>query len=399
MAGRYNFEQIIDRRGKDALAVDMIPFPDVRVKEGFSRIPMWVADMNFAVLPDIQEKIIERVQHPTFGYFSPREEYFEAIRFWQNRRHGADPRKEEILFENSVLGGLCSAVTAFTEPGDAIFLHAPTYIGFLGTLEKFDRKLVFSGLKRDERGVWRMDYADMEQKIAENRVKMAVFCSPHNPCGRVWEREEVETAMEIFRKHGCLVVSDEIWSDLILPGHRHIPTQSVSEDAKQRTIALYAPSKTFSLAGLTGAYSIIYNQELREKMEKTAARTGYNHLHLLSMYALIGAYSENGLEWVRELMDVLEGHVEKTLAFFAKTAPEIRIAKPEGTYMLYLDCAGWCEKHGMPIRSLQEKGVEAGVIWQNGEPFGMPGTIRMNLALPESLLDEALDRLAKYVFV
>ena len=396
---KYDFDQIIDRRGRDALAVDMIPYEGVEPEEGFSRIPMWVADMNFAVLPDIQELIIERVKHPSFGYFAPREEYYDAIRFWQNARHGiSDLKKEEIHFENGVLGGLACAVEAFTKPGDAILLHAPTYIGFLGTLEKFDRKLVFSDLKRDESGIWRMDYEDMDRKLSENAVKLVVFCSPHNPCGRVWERRELERAMELFSRHDCLVVSDEIWSDLILPGHRHIPTQSISEDAKMRTIGLYAPSKTFSLAGLTGAYSIIYKKELGEQMEKTAARSGFNHLHLLSMYALIAAYSPNGLDWCGQLNEVILANVEKTLAFFKTAAPQIRIAEPQATYMLYLDCAEWCEAYDMPVCRLQEKGVRVGVIWQDGEPFGMKQTIRMNLALPGRMLDEALDRLGRFVF-
>ena len=200
--------------------------------------------MNFPTVPAIQKSIQERVAHPAFGYFDPTEDYYDSIIRWQEKRNGVTGlTKEAIGYENGVLGCVSSALQAFSAPGEAILVHSPTYIGFTHVLEENGRKIVHSQLKRDERGIWRMDYEDMDRRLKENRIHLAIFCSPHNPCGRVWQREEIEAAMEVYRKNDCIVISDEIWSDLILEGHRHIPTQSVSEDARQRTIAVYAPSK------------------------------------------------------------------------------------------------------------------------------------------------------------
>lgn len=396
---KYDFTTILDRTGKDAIAVDIIPFRDAQVKEGFDKIPMWVADMNFPVLPAIQDRIIERTKHPAFGYYEYTDEYYNSIINWQERRHGVcSITKDNIGYQNGVVGGVVSALMAFTAPGDAVLLHAPAYIGFIHAIENSGRKIVFSELMRDVDGTWRMDYKDMDRKIKEHHIHLAIFCSPHNPTGRVWEREELEQAMAIYKQNDCVVVSDEIWADLTLDGYKHIPTQSVSEDARNRTIALYAPSKTFNLAGLIGSYHIVYSKYLKDRYEKQSALCSYNHMNVLSMHALIGAYSEEGSVWVDELRNVLTGNVAYAYNFINEHFEGISLAKPEGTYMLYLDCSKWCEKHGKTTDELIRAGIEVGVIWQDGRPFGKDNTIRMNLALPFSRVKEAFDRLEKYVF-
>lgn len=396
---KYDFTSIIDRTGKDAIAVDIIPFSEASVQEGFSRIPMWVADMNFATAPTIQEAVIERTKHPAFGYFNPTDEYYNSIISWQKTRNGVEGlTKDEIGYENGVLGCVASALQAFTAPGEAVLLHSPTYIGFTGTLENNGRKIILSDLKQDENGVWRMDYEDMDRKIRENHIHFAIFCSPHNPCGRVWEREEIEAAMEVYRKNDCVVISDEIWSDLTLSGHNHIPTQSVSEDAKNRTIAIYAPSKTFNLAGLIGSYHIIYNPYLRDRVRKQSSLSHYNSMNVLSMHALIGAYRPEGQEWLDELREVLTGNVDYAYNYIRENFKGVNLAKPEGTYMLYLDCEEWCACHGVSMDELIRAGISVGVIWQDGRPFNRPWAIRMNLAVPLSLVKEAMKRLDEYVF-
>lgn len=396
---KYDFTSILDRAGKDAIAVDIIPFPDAQVKEGFDKIPMWVADMNFPVLPAIQDKIIERTKHPAFGYYEYTDEYYNSIINWQEKRnHINGITKENIGYQNGVVGGVVSAVMAFTAPGDSVLLHAPAYIGFIHAIEDSGRKIVYSDLKRDENGMWRMDYEDMAQKIKKYKIHLAIFCSPHNPTGRVWKREELEAAMEVYKQNDCVVVSDEIWADLTLAHHKHIPTQSVSEEAKNRTIALYAPSKTFNLAGLIGSYHIVYNPYLKDRYEKQAALCSYNHMNVLSMHALIGAYSGEGSVWVDELRSVLSENVEYAYRFICEHFEGVSLAKPEGTYMLYLDCGEWCEKHNKTIDELIRAGIAVGVIWQDGRPFQHDNTIRMNLALPHSRVKEAFERLEKYVF-
>lgn len=396
---KYDFTTIMDRAGRDAIAVDIVPIPGAEVKEGFSKIPMWVADMNFATAPTIQEAVIERTKHPAFGYFMPTEEYYNAIINWQKVRNGVEGiEKEYIGYENGVLGCVASALNAFTSQGEPILVHGPCYIGFLHVLEDLGRKIIYSDLKRDEDGVWRMDYEDMDRKIKENKIHFAIFCSPHNPTGRVWEQEEIEAAMKVYADNDCIVVSDEIWSDLILPGQKHIPTQTVSEDAKQRTIGIYAPSKTFNLAGLIGSYHIIYNKYLRDKVAREGSLTHYNSMNVLSMHALIGAYCEEGQEWLDELRQVIKENVDYAYDFICENFKGVSLAKPQGTYMLYLDCTKWCEENGKTIDDLLKAGVSVGVIWQDGRPFGFPNTIRINLAVPHSLVIEAMKRLKEYVF-
>ena len=396
---KYDFTKLIDRSGKDALALEVIPIENAEIAEGFSRIPMWVADMNFATSPSIQESIINRAGHPIFGYFNPSEDYYNSIIRWQKVRNGVlKLDKEDIGYENGVLGCLASALQAFTAPGEAILLHAPAYIGFTHTLENNGRKIILSDLKQDEHGVWRMDYEDMEKKIKEHHIHFAIFCSPHNPTGRVWEKEEIEDAMQVYARNDCIVVSDEIWSDLTLEGFRHIPTQSVSADARMRTIAIYAPSKTFNLAGLIGSYHIIYNPYLRERVRRQSSLSHYNNMNVLSMYALTGAYRPEGEIWLDELRSVLTENVDYGFTFIRQNFKGVSLSRPQGTYMLYLDCGEWCRTNRKTIDDLLRAGIRVGVIWQDGRPFYRPDTIRMNLALPHALVVEAFDRLKKYVF-
>lgn len=396
---KYDFTSIMDRAGRDSIAVDQIPIPGAQVKEGFDRIPMWVADMNFPTVPTIPAAMMERVQHPAYGYFSPTKEYYRSIIQWQEKRNGVTGLEpKHIGYENGILGGVVSALNVMCSRGDHVLLHSPTYIGFTKCIENNGYHIVHSPLVKDENGIWRMDFDDMEKKIVENHIHAAVFCSPHNPCGRVWERWEIEKAMELYRKHDVYVVSDEIWSDLILEGHKHIPTQSVSEDARNRTVAMYAPSKTFNLAGLVGSYHIIYNDWLRERILKESSLSHYNEMNVLSMHALIGAYKPEGYGWVDELRQVLTGNVEFACNFIQEHFDGVEVSKPEGTYMLFLDCTKWCKKHGKSIDELLKAGVEVGVIWQDGRPFHGPCHIRMNLALPMSRVQEAFERLRQYVF-
>lgn len=399
---KYDFTSIMDRRGMDAMAVDALgkggsaPNPP---KNGFDVIPMWVADMNFPTVPTVPEAIIKRAQHPAYGYFSPRTEYFNAIIDWQRTRNGVEGLcPEHISYANGVLGGVATALNVICAKGDNVLLHAPTYIGFTSTLKNNGYSAVLSSLIQDADGIWRMDYHDMEKKIVENHIHAAVICSPHNPSGRVWERWELEKAMVLFEKYDVYVVSDEIWSDLILSGNRHIPTQSISEDARMRTVGLYAPSKTFNLAGLVGSYRIVYNNRLRDQMDKEAKLTQYNHMNVLSMHALIGAYSAEGKEWVEELCQVLTGNVNYACDYIDSHFDGVNVSKPDGTYMLFIDCTDWCRVHGKTIDEVEQAAWDVGVAVQDGRPFFGNCHIRMNLAVPFSRVQEAFDRLDKYVF-
>lgn len=402
----YDFTTIMDRRGKDALAVDCIGAnvgwakAPTAPKNGFSAIPMWVADMNFATVPTIPGEIIKRAEHPAYGYYIPTKEYYDSIISWHEKRNGVvGLNRKNIGYENGVLGCVSTAIQAFTAPGEKILLHSPTYIGFTHVLEDTGRVAELSPLVKDQNGVWRMDYEDMDRRIKKNHIHLAVFCSPHNPCGRVWEREEIEKAMEIFRENRCIVISDEIWSDILLSGHKHIPTQSVNEDAKNRTIAIYAPSKTFNLAGLIGSYHIIYDKYLRDRIRRQSSLSHYNDMNVLSMHALIGAYKPEGHIWVDELCEVLSKNINYACEFIERNFDGVEVMKPEGTYMLFLHCEEYCKRNGITIDELIQRGWDVGAAWQQGAPFHDSWGIRMNLALPYSLVTEAMERLKKFVFV
>ena len=398
---KFDFTTIYDRRGKDAMAVDAVEkIPTFQPNEGFDAIPMWVADMNFATAPSVNAEIAKRIEHPLYGYYMTPDEYYDAIIRWHETRNGVTGlEKEHIGYENGVLGGLMSALNAVCARGDKVLVHAPTYIGFTGSIENAGYHIVTSDLKQDRYGIWRMDFFDMEMKIKKNDIRAVVFCSPHNPTGRVWEREELEQFMDMAQRLNVAVISDEIWSDFTLRGYKHIPLQSVSEDARNRTIALYAPSKTFNLAGLIGSYHIIYNEALHKRVKKEASTCHYNSMNVLSMHALIGAYSDKGAQWVDELREVLTANVKYACKFIRKNFKGINVQQPEGTYMLFLDCEGYCKRSGRSLDEVKKAGYEVGVIWQDGRPFHGPHHIRMNLALPTTRVEEAMQRLKDYVFV
>ena len=402
---KYDFTSILDRTGMDAIAVDpgTDPYgisPKGTIKEGFDLIPMWVADMNFPTVPTVPEAIIKRAEHPAYGYFGTRKEYYESIIRWhETRNHVTGLEAKHIGYQNGVLGGVVSALSVLCSSGDNVLVHAPTYVGFLDEVANVGFNLIGSELVKDSDGVWRMDYEDMEKKIRDNHIHAAILCSPHNPAGRVWTREELEKAYEIFKRNDVYVVSDEIWSDLTLRGNQHIPAQSVNEDARNRTIAFYAPSKTFNLAGLVGSYHIIYNDYLRDRVRRQSNLSVYNSMNVLSMHALIGAYREEGAEWLDELKEVLTKNVDYAVDFVRDNFSGVDVSRPEGTYMLLLDCREWLDSHGKTLDELLLSGVEVGIYWQDGRQFNRPDSIRLNLALPFSRVEEAFRRMKEYVFI
>lgn len=402
---KYDFTSIIDRTNKDAIAIDCIGkthwgFEPGGAKEGFDEIPMWVADMNFATCPSIPAAIQERISHPLFGYFLPTKEYYDSIIKWQTTKNGyTDLTEAEIGYENGVHGCVISTIQSMTQPGDGVFLHTPAYVGFLGDLKETGRYAVTSDLKKDEDGIWRMDFEEMDRVIGENHVRLAIFCSPHNPTGRVWERWELEKAFEIFAKHSCVVISDEIWADIVFEGHKHIPSAMINEDARNRSVCVYAPSKTFNLAGLIGSYHIIFNPVLREKITKFGDKTHYNEMNVLSMHALIGAYKEEGFEWVSELNHVLSENTSYAVKRINDEFHGCHASKVQGTYMVFMDCEEYCKKNNKTLDDVLKAGWDVGVAYQDGRKFAHPWSIRINCALPKSRVEEAFDRLKEYVFV
>lgn len=399
---RYDFTSILDRTGMDSMALEADKngaLGTFELKRGFDMIPMWVADMSFPTSPSITKALLKRAAHPAFGYFTPSDAYYESIINWQRlRNHSLNVTRENIDYDNGVLGGIVTSLGVLCQKGDKVLLHAPTYIGFTGVLKNAGYHIVLSDLMLDDDHIWRMNYLDMEEKIIANNIHVCIFCSPHNPTGRVWTRNELEKMMDIFRRHDVYVISDEIWSDLILFDHQHFPTQLVSQDASMRTIALYAPSKTFNLSGLPGSYRIIYNKYLLDRTRRESSLSHYNSMNVLYMHALIAAYSDEGASWLDQLKIVLSQNVDYAYNYILSHFKGISLSKPQGTYMLFLDCENWCRSHYRSIDDILVTAHRYGVLIQDGRPFHGIYGIRINLALPLSRLQEALDRLDRYVF-
>ncbi len=403
----FDFTTMLERHGKDALAVDGLrdnnrernfAFSPSKPTNGKEAIPLWVADMNFATSPAIPEAIIERAKHPAYGYYATPDAWYDAIISWHERRNHVRFDRSWIGYENGVLGGLMSAVRSLEAPGSRILVNSPTYIGFTNALTGGGYRLVTSELQKDSAGIFRMDLADMEEKLRKYHIHTAICCSPHNPTGRVWERQELEDMMALYRKYDVTVLCDEIWSDLILPGYTHTPLLSLGEDARNRTIAFYAPSKTYNLAGLIGSYHVIPNPALRDRVYRESMRTGYNHQCVLSMHALIAAYGKTSETWLEELKTVLNANVDFAMEETKKHLPGVSISRPQGTYMLWEDAGEYLRDHNLTLGDLVQKGWDAGVDWQSGEAFHGKTHIRLNLALPTAKLQEAYQRMENEVF-
>lgn len=358
------FDEVFERRGHDATKWDYPLF----VKDNKDIVPMWVADMDFRTPDCIVDAMAKRLEHHAFGYFKIPQAYFDGIAKWQKERYGVDGvTADQVDYQNGVLGGVSSFVEAYSLPGDWILLNDTCYTGFQSTIANRGRNIVYSPVKETADG-WALDIEDMEKKIIEKKPPIMIFCNPHNPTGHVWSKEEMIAVVELCDKYGMLICSDEIWADFQTGGHKHVPLHTCCPRAKEIVFSMYAPSKTFNLAGLVGSYHVIFNKYLRERMDKVASLSHYNSINVMSMHALVGAYSETGREWVDELLEVLSSNVNYAYDYICKNFKGVKLAKPEGTYMLYLDCEEWCKEHNMSMDDLLKAGVAVGVIWQDGRP-------------------------------
>ena len=247
-------------------------------------------------------------------------------------------------------------------------------------------------------GTYQIDFADLEQKAADPNVKVLLLCNPHNPAGRVWTKQELTRIGDICIRNNVWVVADEIHCELVFPGHTYIPFASISQEFLMHSVTCTSPSKAFNLAGLVGSYHIIYNPYLRDRVRAKSSKPHYNDMNVLSMHALIGAYKPEGYEWVEELRETISGNVNFACDYITQHFEGVSVSKPEGTYMLFLDCTDWCKAHGKTIAEVEKAGWNVGVAWQDGRMFHGPCAIRMNLALPLTRVQEAFERLDKYVF-
>ena len=347
-------------------------------------LPMWIADMDFAVAPPIVAALQKRVQNLVFGYDFLTDEYYEAVVGWMKRRHNYEIQKEWITFTPGIVTALHMAVNSVTEPGDEVLMCSPVYGPFFGATTDEGRVLLDVPL-HDEDGYYTMDWDAMEKAVTP-KTRAMLLCSPHNPGGRVWTREELEKLDACCEKHNIFVIADEIHNDLVFSGE-HIVYGNVSEHAKMNCIICTAPSKTFNLAGIQGSNILIANEEVRKKFQAQVAKA-HASANIFAGPATIAAYNE-GEEWLGQMLDYVHGNMEFTVRFLAEHLPEIRTAIPEGTYLMWLDLRGLGLGHEELLRFMAR---EAGVGLNDGAAFGVQGRgfMRMNMATSRTLIKTAL---------
>ena len=363
---------------------------DVKTVFGNENIlPMWIADMDFASPPPVQAAIRQRAEHGVYGYAHKDEDFFNCIVDWQNRRHGWQISPDWITTTPGVVPAEAIAVLAFSQPGDEIIIQPPIYPPFFSVVQKNNRTLIENPLILSD-GQYHMDLADLEQKISP-RTKLLIFCSPHNPSGRCWKRAELEQLAEIIVRHDLIVVSDEIFADLVFHGQQHIPLCSISPEIAARTIVCNAPSKTFNVAGLATAYTIIPNHELREQFRYQLAGLGLNEINNFGIAALSAAYTD-GEPWLSTLLCYLQGNLVELEQFLHTRIPQIKLISPQSTFLAWLDCRAISEDPTI-LQDFFVNKVQLGL--NNGTAFGTQGRgfMRLNFACPRTLLLEALERL------
>ena len=387
---KYNFDEIIDRKGTNCLKYD---FASERGKPK-GVLSLWIADMEFKALDIVLERLSEIVNHGIFGYSDSKEDYFLVLKNWFEKKFGWKVKEEWLVKTPGIVFAIAAAIHAFTKEGDAVLIQQPVYYPFSETILDNKRKLVNSPLKRTG-DRYEIDFEDFEEKIIQEQVKLFIFCSPHNPVGRVWEKDELKRIGEICLKHGVIVVSDEIHSDFVYPGHQHTVFASLSKEISDITITCTAPSKTFNIAGLQISNIFIENPVLREKVKKAIAQTGYSQVNQIGLAACQAAY-EGGEEWLEELKEYLAGNIEYTRAFLKEHLPKITLIEPEGTYLLWLDF----KAYNLTEEEREELIVKKAGLWlDSGSMFGPDGEgyERINIACPRKTLEKALWQL-KEVF-
>ncbi|MBC8081239.1 MAG: pyridoxal phosphate-dependent aminotransferase [Gorillibacterium sp.] len=386
---RYDFDKVINRFGTASYKWDQ----SEKLYGRADILPLWVADMDFEPPREVVQAIKERAEHGVYGYTFRTDAYFAAITGWLSRRHGWEIQQEWITSSPGVVPALSLAVLAYTNPGDGIILQSPVYYPFYDVI-KMNNRIVIDNPLILEDGYYTIDF-NLLEKQAQAGAKMLFLCSPHNPGGRVWTREELQRIADICLRHGVLVIADEIHQDLVFSGHRHTPFAALSDAIAQITITCIAPSKTFNLAGLQAALVIIPNRSLRLNFNNLLKTLS---IHMESYFGLTAVESSYtyGDAWLDQLLVYLEDNCSLLLDYVGRNIPEVKVMKPEGTYMVWMDCRAISEDPAVLKKLMFEK---AGVAFSEGSVFGKQGAgyLRVNLACPRSLLQEALDRFAHAV--
>ena len=381
----YNFDELVERRGTGCVKWDEISDPDV--------FPLWVADMDFKAAPAIQEAIRKRAEHGVFGYTVVEDDYYEAVISWFRRRHNWDIRREEILYTTGVVPAMSVAIKALTMHGEKVLILSPDYNCFFSSVRNNGCEVLETILRRTG-DTFEVDFEDFEAKCADEKTTVFLLCNPHNPCGRVWTKTELERMNDICMKHGVKVISDEIHCELVMPGYQFQPFAAVSEACRQNSVILNSPSKSFNIAGLQAANIICAQPEWRRRLDRAININEVCDLNPFGPVALIAAYNESE-DWLDELNEYLWGNYQTLCAFAAEHLPQWKVCRLEGTYLPWIDITAT----GISSQDYCDDLLSETKVWVNpGTMYGAlsgEGYIRMNIACPRSRLLEALERIAK----
>lgn len=354
-------------------------------------IPMWVADMDFKAPEQVLEALREVIDHGVFGYSTRTDSYYKAIIRWFEMYHDWKIEKDWISFTPGVVPGLKIAINAYTKPGDKVMIQTPVYYPFYDVIKNNERIIVKNEMIYTEKG-YIIDFDDIEEKFKDDKLKLMILCSPHNPVGRVWTKDELEKIAGLAEKYNKLVISDEIHADLIYKGYKHLPFQKINEYTKNNTISFNAPSKTFNIAGLETANAVIPNFDLKEKFENSKSRYSSDLTNIFGIRGLEAAYNY-GRDWLDNLLDYLQENIDFIEEYLENNIPQIKFVKPEGTYLLWLDMRELGDEDTVKEILINE----AGVGLEEGSIFGEEGKgfFRMNIATTKEIIKKALFNIDK----
>lgn len=384
--GRYNFDQVIERRGTGALKCDAL-------KQRYGRddlLPLWVADMDFATPDFIIDALRQRLDHPIFGYTIDPPEMWPTIIDWIREHHGWRVEREWLSFIPGIVKGIGFAINVFTKPDEKVIIQPPVYHPFRLTPLGNNREVVYNPLRENPDGTYSMDFDNLE-KVADEKCRLLILSNPHNPAGIVWDRETLAQLASICKRRNIIVVSDEIHCDMPLFGHRHTPFPTVCQDAADCSITFGAPTKTFNIAGIVSSYAIVPNAEIRERFYSWLRANELNEPTIFAPIATVAAF-KNGESWRREMIAYVESNIEFLLEYIEANIPKIKALRPQASFLVWLDCRGL----GLSHRELKDLFIDkARLALNDGAMFGQGGEgfMRINVGTPRSILQKGLEQL------
>ena len=386
---KYNFNERIDRSENHSAK-----WAEMEMKFGRSDlIPMWVADMDIKAAPEIVESMKKKVEQEIFGYVYRPDSYYKTATEWLKKRFGYEISPSSLIHSPGVVPSMSILVKMLTKTTDKILIQTPVYPPFASAVKDNGKELVENPLIKDEKGYYTIDFEDLEKKLSLDEVKLFILCNPHNPVGRVWKKEELLKMGELCKKYNVRILADEIWRDLIMPGYKHTPMASLSKGIEDITITLFSPTKSFNLAGLQASFATFPRAEERKEFDNILGQMDVKRNNPFSLVAFETAY-EKCEDWLEELILHIDGNMQYVVDFIAEKLPEIKVVKPEGTYLMWLDFNGT----KIPQDKIQEFLInEAKVAMNDGGSFGSNGKgfARMNVACPRYMVEEAMERIEK----